>query len=146
MDDRCEQVNCQLVTELAKRVEKMECDIDNHALLIASNDKKASISEVILDRVEKSLGEVARVIGVFEKTMSSIEKSMVQMQSGIANNADATNQIQSEIISIKKKFEEAENKSKIDWRDIVKEVLTKKLTWLVGGGLLIYAISQFISK
>ena len=53
------------------------------------------------------------------------------MQHALKDNSEVTAQLSGKISSMEKKFDESEEKSKIDWRTTVKDLFTKALPWLL---------------
>lgn len=136
--------------DVEKEINKMEAIIyDVKDELFETNrkvselDKKSSITEEILksfnktsERLEKSNDKLYSFVESAIKTFGEIQATLVEMQSEIKNNALNTAELKSEqkvigneIVEINRKFEESEEKNKIDLRDVNKE---NKNKWLTG--------------
>lgn len=120
---------CNYVEVLNAKVGRMEEELKDV-------DKKASIAEVLLARYERLLEKNTEAIESITGAITSIEKAIIGMQSEIRINAQATGELKDEVKEIKKNLEESEEKSKIDFRLILKEFFNSKLAWILGGGTI----------
>jgi len=129
---------CEFGQETRKKVESM------YEMLVEV-DKKASLSEVLLSRLEISNGQLIKAINQFSETIQEFKITMISIQNEIKNNATKTDGVKNKVDNIEKKIEQLEEKSKIDLLIIIKTIFTNRIIWLIGGGLLLYII-DFIIK
>jgi len=122
--------------ELRDRVARMECTVSDL-------DKRASIQDVIIEKIrddirkgDESTKKLIEVLDAFSKTVQKLELTLVSMDNKIDNNESKVSSIANKIDKIEKKIEEADDKSKIDIRDIFKGAYGKVLLLLVGGGIM----------
>lgn len=126
---------CKFGLSLSERVDSM-------ATALAEVDKKASLSEKILERLEVTNSKLGETIEKFSDVMQQFEITMVNMQNKVDATAEATREVKEKVSAIEKKIEAVDDKSKIDWAQAVKSVLTSKLIWLLGGGLVMIIIFE----
>jgi len=131
---------CKFGLALSERVDEM-------AAALAEVDKKASLSEKILERLEVTNSKLGETIEKFSDVMQQFEITMVNMQNKIDTTAEATKEVKEKVNAIEKKIEAVDEKSKIDWAQAVKDALTSKLVWLIGGGIaVVLALEIFASQ
>jgi hypothetical protein len=118
----CNQA-CPLVINLADRVGQLEEDIRDVDVKIARTD-------VILERVDQSINK-------FTDAVDSMKSAMLGLQSGIENANSNINYVKEDVKQFKAEFKAAENKFKIDYRLIWKNIVSNKITYIFGGGLFI---------
>jgi hypothetical protein len=125
-DNECSQA-CPLVLDLAERVSKVENDV--HEI-----DKKESNTNLILGRLEVAFTENTRVT-------QQVQNTLIGLQAEMQNNANITNATREDIRKLNEKYETSEDKSKVDFREVWKGIITNRLTYLLGGGLLVGALA-----
>jgi hypothetical protein len=131
---------CRL-DELEDRMNTMDKSLIDVHEKISEVDKKASVSEQILLRLEIAFDKNNAINEKNIEVMSGIEKTLIGMQFEIKNNAENTTGIKKEIGEIKKKFEEIDNKGKIDLVKIAKD----NIVWLFSGAAIVAIISILIT-
>ena len=130
---------CSELIYLTKRVDKMEDTLTSVNTRVINIDKGLLITERLLNKMEVALD-------LNTKAVISIEKTMISMQGDIKNNASINMRIEKEVGQIKEKFEEAEEKAKLDLRVILKRFIDNKITWLIGGGISLVALLEILSR
>jgi len=139
MDDN-DAVPFYMHKELVERVDKMEASVKEL-------DKRGAITDVILAKNEAAFNKLTDAVSDISKAITSIEKTMVIMQSDIKSWAIATLKIGEEVNQIKENFNSSEEKSKVDFRLIWKNIVESKIFWIFGGiGILIWLILQSIAN
>ena len=118
---------------LSERVDKLENKMDDMRNMISTIDNNSCVLQALLSRLETALQRNTDVILEMEKTLFG-------MQSEIKSVSLVTNQLRADIDGVGKRFEIAEEKNKIDFRVITKEILTNKIIWLLGGGIALFEI------
>lgn len=136
-DDNAKLIFSQL-DALATRMNAMETRI-------ADLDKRTAISEIILNRVEIAFDKNVEVLSRTTDAINSIEKTMVGLQDQINMNAQVTIAIKEKVDRIESNFEQAEEKAKIDFREIVKEFFKSKISWVISGGVIFALIELIIA-
>jgi chromosome segregation ATPase len=125
---------------LEKRVDRMETSIQTLC-------EKVGVSDAILVRLEATQSKLVDALEHFGAINEEIKLTLRDMQHALNNNADVTTQLSGKISSIEKKFDESEEKSKIDWRIAVKDVLKKSLPWFLAILVsLIYILKDLLVK
>ena len=112
------------ISGLEKRVDRMEISIQTLC-------EKVGISDAILLRLEATQSKLVNALDHFGVINEEIKLTLRDMQHALKDNSEVTAQLSNKISSIEKKFDESEEKSKIDWRVTVKDVFTKALPWLL---------------
>ena len=130
---------CSELIYLTKRVDKMEDTLTSVNTRVINIDKGLLITERLLNKMEVALD-------LNTKAVISIEKTMISMQGDIRNNASINMRVEKEVGQIKEKFEEAEEKAKLDLRVILKRFIDNKITWLIGGGISLVALLEILSR
>ena len=123
---------------LATRMAKMESTV-------AELDKRTAISDVILGRVEESFSRNVQVLSRTTEAINSIEKTMISLQDQINMNQQVTIAIKDKVDMIESSFQSAEEKSKIDFREVVKDFFKSKIGWVISGGFIL-SILNLIAK
>jgi hypothetical protein len=136
----CKVDICRL-GELEDRMNAMDKSLVDVHNQISEVDKKASISEQILLRLEIAFDKNNTINEKNIGVMSGIEKTLVGMQFEIRNNAENTTGIKKEIGEIKRKFDEINDKGRIDLIKIIKD----NITWLFSSAAIIAIISIIIT-
>jgi predicted nucleic acid-binding Zn-ribbon protein len=135
-DNTVNKSSCEsMVSRINERLNKLETKQDRMETAMNAVDVKSSINEVILKDLKDAFNRNTDVINKVIGAIGNVEKSIVSMQSEIKNNAVTTNEIKQDFSDFKCKFEESEEKAKVDFRLVVKQVLSDKLVWLFGSVL-----------
>jgi hypothetical protein len=130
----------QLITDLNShdgRIRRIE-------EIVANLDKKAAVSDVILERVEAAFNKNIDVLDRTTEAITCIEKTMISMQNQINTSAEITVRIKNKVDQIESGFLAAEDKAKIDFREVIKEIFKSKMVWIIGGGFLISIVQLII--
>lgn len=126
--------------ELAEKVDKMEAGFKDL-------DKRGAITDVILTRLEQAFNRNTEAVSDIGKAVGSLEKTMVTMQAEVKNWATATSKLGEEVNQIKENFNVSEEKAKVDFRLIWKNLVQSRVFWILGGiGVLIWFILQAIAN
>jgi hypothetical protein len=124
---------CEWIDKLSERVNKMETTVQEI-------DKRSTLTDLLLHRFETAFTKLS-------DTMISIQSTMIEMQLDIKNNSKTTDVIKNEIREIKSKFDESEEKHKVDVRILIKSLFSNKITWAILGFLvLVKLISELDSS
>ena len=124
---------CNDVKLLSERVDRLEDRVEDMRVIINSVDTNGSVLEAILSRLETAFEKNIQV-------MNSMGDTLASMQYEIKTIGQLTSELKVEVGSVKRKFDEAEEKNKIDIRLIVKEILSNKIVWLLGIATAIFEI------
>ena len=124
---------CNDVKLLSERVDRLEDRVEDMRVIINSVDTHGSVLEAILSRLETAFEKNIQV-------MNSMGDTLASMQYEIKTIGQLTSELKVEVGSVKRKFDEAEEKNKIDIRLIVKEILSNKIVWLLGIATAIFEI------
>lgn len=142
-----DSAGCELGRILARRMDTVEVALarsDDKLLKIEEKldevDKREVKSEEILKRVEISSNRVIDVIETFTATMHQIEKTMVAMQYEIKENAGDIKDVKQSLDSVKSDIKIINERTKIDILEIIREIFSNKLTWVLSGGFLLTII------
>jgi len=130
---------CIWIENLSKRVDKMEDTFGNVNNKVIDIDKRYSLTEILLAKLEAAFTNNTNAI-------ISIEKTMISMQNDIKNNAYTTMRIEREVGEIKEKFDAAEEVAKLDLRVVFKRFIDNKVTWILGGGITIVTLLELLSR
>ncbi len=118
----CNQA-CPLVLNLADRVDQLEQDQRDVDVKIARTD-------VILERVDQSINK-------FTEAVDSMKSAMLGLQSGVENANSNISSVKEDVKQFKAEFKASEDKFKVDYRTIWNNIISNKLTYILGGGLFI---------
>jgi hypothetical protein len=122
-----------VIRELSQKIDKVEARMDKIEATLREVDKKSSITEILLGRFETLHNKTMDVL-------DRVEHTMIGMQKEILANTAATVEIRNRISSIEKKFEDSEEKAKVDFRIVFRDFIKGKLLWFLGGGVLVAII------
>lgn len=95
--------------------------IDKLESRVNEMDKALGINEVIMERNNVVIDKLSKVMDKFSEAIRSIETTLTDMQNEIRCNSDATTQVKVQVDDLKKKVDEADNKSKIDFIKLIKD-------------------------
>ena len=112
---------------LENRVNSMDIEINK----LTNN---TSVVNALMLRMESAYKDTTQSLNKSAEAINLIGITLV----GIKNTLQVTSELKTEISGIKKKFEDAEDKNKIDFRLIVKEILTNKIIWILGAGTVVF--------
>jgi hypothetical protein len=129
---------------LVERVVKVETALVQMDKAMVDVDKRTCLAEKILDRIDETNARLVDTIKKFGEVVQEIKITLVGLQAEIKNGSNKTEEMKTKIDELDRKFDEAEEKSKIDWRVMFKDVLGKKIIWLLSGGLITGAIAALI--
>lgn len=129
---------CSYSVELAKRVDKMEIAVDKVEGLVASIDKRSSITDAVLSRIEITFNKTIDVL-------DRVEDTMLKMQSGMSEQSHAINNLENEFIKMRGKMDESESKFKVDIRDVLKKTIDKNSHLLIPGGIVTSSLIAIIA-
>jgi chromosome segregation ATPase len=118
---------------MRNRVEDMQDVIYGLNTRLMEVDKKASVSQEILERLESSNNKLVEGIVNFSNVMQKFEVTIVNMQNEIKNGSIITNEVKDRVEHIESRMNGDDDKVKIDLRDILKS----KAIWIVSGGAFI---------
>jgi hypothetical protein len=125
MGDKANECNtaCPLVLNLADRVDQLEEDLRDVDIRVTRTD-------VILERVDLSINK-------FTEAVDSMKSAMLGLQSGIENANLNISSVKEDVKQFKAEFKASEDKFKVDYRTIWSNIVSNKLTYVLGGGLFI---------
>lgn len=126
------------LSDRVRSLETLNVRVDKMENILLDLDKKSAISDVVLSKVESAFNRNTEAI-------ISIEKTLIKMQGEINSQAEITVQIKEKVGQIESKFDLSEEKSKLDFRDIFKELLKSRVLWLLGGGVFIVLMQVIIA-
>jgi len=124
---------CNDVKHLFERVDRLEDRVEDMRVSINNIDTQGNVLEAVLCRLETAFEKNIQV-------MNSMGDTLASMRYEIKTVGQLTSELKVEIGGVKKKFDEAEEKNKIDIRLIIKEVLSNKIIWLLGIATAIFEI------
>jgi len=129
------------------RIESLEKRMDKVEVTVQDNCKKIGISDAILLRFEATQSKLVEALQSFGKINEEIKLTLRDMQNELKNNGISTQEVKIKITEIEKKFDESEEKSKIDWRIAVKDSVMKTVPWLISLAIAIaYIIKDILLK
>jgi len=129
------------------RIESLEKRMDKVEVTVQDNCKKIGISDAILLRFEETQSKLVEALQSFGRVNEEIKLTLRDMQNELKNNGISTQEVKIKITEIEKKFDEAEEKSKIDWRIAVKDSVMKTVPWLISLAIAIaYIIKDILLK
>jgi len=129
------------------RIESLEKRMDKVEVTVQDNCKKIGISDAILLRFEATQSKLVEALQSFGKINEEIKLTLRDMQNELKNNGISTQEVKIKITEIEKKFDEAEEKSKIDWRIAIKDSVMKTIPWLISLAIAIaYIIKDILLK
>jgi hypothetical protein len=111
---------------------------------VSGLDKKIAVSDTILGRVEVAFNRNIDVLSKTTDAINCIEKTMISMQNQINTSAEITVRIKNKVDQIESGFLASEEKAKLDFREVVKEIFKSKLVWIIGGGFFISLLQLII--
>ena len=129
------------------RIESLEKRMDKVEVTVQDNCKKIGISDAILLRFEATQSKLVEALQSFGRVNEEIKLTLRDMQNELKNNGISTQEVKIKITEIEKKFDESEEKSKIDWRIAVKDSVMKTVPWLISLAIAIaYIIKDILLK
>ena len=129
------------------RIESLEKRMDKVEVTVQDNCKKIGISDAILLRFEATQSKLVEALQSFGKINEEIKLTLRDMQNELKNNGESTQEVKIKITEIEKKFDESEEKSKIDWRIAIKDSVMKTIPWLISLAIAIaYIIKDILLK
>ena len=129
------------------RIESLEKRMDKVEVTVQDNCKKIGISDAILLRFEATQSKLVEALQSFGKINEEIKLTLRDMQNELKNNGISTQEVKIKITEIEKKFDESEEKSKIDWRIAIKDSVMKTIPWLISLAIAIaYIIKDILLK
>jgi len=129
------------------RIESLEKRMDKVEVTVQDNCKKIGISDAILLRFEETQSKLVEALQSFGRVNEEIKLTLRDMQNELKNNGISTQEVKIKITEIEKKFDESEEKSKIDWRIAVKDSVMKTVPWLISLAIAIaYIIKDILLK